>query len=344
MISVTALRTAPPAATDPGAAPAPRTGIGVPPCMPRTMVFPGCCASTWSSRSWISAGLRSTICAALARLRSAAVSPRAFSSAASPSCRALTTCVKIFFNSPGNVRSRRDASCSSTPSARIFSPASAFRRAGISARCCRRSSMRVSEITARSASCSSEYTAALKSSAASSACFGIDDLIGGHHAALHGDAVGAEHLLTRDDGARRANVDPLDADERGQAPVHTGLEHASEPPAAEVKAALVLEDGRAEPRSQVRQDGERDERQGREDEKRRSRSMSHRKRCPASSRHAHATGARSPQGLVRAAAVAAGVPRRGMRESNPPVDQDGRSYAGAARLQLTACRRLPPQA
>ena len=74
---------------------------------------------------------------------------------------------------------------------------------------------------------------------------------------------------------------------------------------------------------------------------RKIRSMQHRKRCPASSRHAHATGTRSPQSLVRAAAGAAGVPRRGLRDSNPPVTRQGRSYAGAARLRLTACSRLP---
>jgi hypothetical protein len=69
--------------------------------------------------------------------------------------RALTTCAKIFLSSPGNVRSRNDAPCSSMPSAASAGPAIAFSSAPISARFCSSSSIGRRPAMARSASCSS---------------------------------------------------------------------------------------------------------------------------------------------------------------------------------------------
>ena len=69
-----------------------------------------CNARSCSSVCGLALHHRGRVCQVAQRSR---IASRAFAECASPSCRALTTCVNSFFSSPGNVGSRT-ATCSST--------------------------------------------------------------------------------------------------------------------------------------------------------------------------------------------------------------------------------------
>ena len=90
--------------------PAPRGGV------PMTTVWPGVAASCWSSRSCSRAGEPSAWRAALARLRRAAVSPRARSRAARPWARATRTSARARLRSAGRTMSLSSSWPTATPS------------------------------------------------------------------------------------------------------------------------------------------------------------------------------------------------------------------------------------
>src|ERR1017187_2076022 len=125
-----------------------------PPGIPSTSVLPAVCAaaSDCIRRKFIKAGLPSSNFAALARLRSAALSPRARSSAACPSCLDLRTSAKARFNSAGNMTSFTSTEWTVTPILAASRCTRARSCAPISSRWLSRASTTTPLTTARKAS------------------------------------------------------------------------------------------------------------------------------------------------------------------------------------------------